>query len=94
MPISLYDATIPSYLQVLRAVVGLIDKAEAFCTEKGITEQEMLTEHFGPDMLPLAMQLKWVSTHSIGAIESVRAGTFSPDGSPPPQSFEIGRAHV
>ncbi len=87
MPISLYDATVPSYLQILNAVLGLIDKAEAFCVEKGIAEQALLAEHFGPDMLPLAMQLKWVSTHSIGAIEGVRAGTFSPDRSPPPQSF-------
>ena len=43
MPLSLYDATIPSYLQILTAVLGLIDKAEAFCAEKGIAaEIEMI----------------------------------------------------
>jgi hypothetical protein len=36
MSISLYDATVPSYLQILGAALGLIDKAEAFCAEKGI----------------------------------------------------------
>ncbi|WP_293845664.1 DUF1993 family protein [Sphingopyxis sp.] len=50
MPLSLYDATIPSYLQILTAVLGLIDKAEAFCAEKGIAEQALLAEHFGSDM--------------------------------------------
>ena len=87
MPLSLYDATIPSYLQILTAVLGLIDKAEAFCAEKGIAEQALLAEHFGPDMLPLANQLKWVSTHSIGAIEAVRVGSFMPDRSAPPENF-------
>lgn len=87
MPLSLYDATIPTYLQILEASLGLIDKAQAFCAEGGMTEEALLAEHFGPDMLSLSWQLKWLTTHSVGAIAGVRAGTFSPDRSPPPESF-------
>ena len=39
MAFSLYAATIPSFQQILGAVSGLLDKAEAFCAEKGIVPQ-------------------------------------------------------
>ena len=94
MSISLYDATVPSYLQILGAALGLIDKAEAFCAEKGISEQDLLATHFGEDMLPLAQQLKWLTTHSLGAIEGVRAGLFQPDRSPPAESLAAHREQI
>src|SRR6202044_1545361 len=40
MAFSLYAATIPSFQQILGAVSGLLDKAEAFCAEKGIVPPE------------------------------------------------------
>jgi hypothetical protein len=97
MPFSLYEATIPSWLQILNSVHGLTEKAEAFCAEKGLGETELLGAHFGEDMLPLSWQIKWVSTHSIGAIEGVRKGEFSPDRDAPLTSFaefrdQIGRS--
>lgn len=94
MAISLYDATVPSWLQILKAVRSLTEKAESFCAEKGRSEQELLASHFGPDMLPLAWQIKWTCSHSLGAIEGVRAGSFSPDRSPPAESFAALRAQI
>lgn len=94
MPISIYDATIPSYLQILGAALGLIDKAEAFCAANDISEQDFLGLHFGEDMLPLAMQLKWLTTHSLGAIEGVRAGMFQPDRSAPAESLAGFREQI
>ena len=43
MAFSLYDATVPTFLQILGAVRGLIEKAEAHCVEKGISEAELFT---------------------------------------------------
>ncbi|MGD9810473.1 MAG: DUF1993 family protein [Sphingobium sp.] len=94
MTFSLYDATIPSFLQILGAMRGLTEKAEAFCAEKGIAERQLLDAHLGEDMLSLTWQIKWVSTHSIGAIEGVRGGSFSPDREPPAESFAALRAQV
>jgi uncharacterized protein len=37
MALSLYAATVPSFRQILQAVLGLLDKAQAFCAEKGLT---------------------------------------------------------
>ena len=94
MAFSLYDATIPTFLQILGATRGLINKAEAHCAEKGVSETELLNAHFGEDMLSLSWQLKWVSTHSIGAIEGVRKGGFSPDIADPPADFAGFKAQI
>jgi hypothetical protein len=88
MAISLYAATIPSYLQILNALSGLISKAETFCTEKGIDPNALIQARLAEDMLPFAYQVKSACVHSIGAIEGVRKGVFSPDTSTPPPTFE------
>jgi hypothetical protein len=87
MAISLYAATIPSCLQLLGAVDALLDKAKAFCAEKGIAEEEMINARLIEDMLPFAYQVRATATHSLGAVEAIRKGTFSPDRSPWPESF-------
>lgn len=87
MGISLYDATIPSNIQMIDALSALLDKAEAFCAEKGLAPEDIIQARIVDDMLPFAYQVKSVAVHSIGAIEGVRRGHFSPDTSTPPDSF-------
>jgi len=79
MPISLYDAVIPTQLQILESMRRLIAKAEAFCAERGLSPDEIITARFAPDMEPFAYQIKSLAVHSLGAIEGVRRGSFSPD---------------
>ena len=78
MTFSLYDAVVPSNLQILGAVDALLDKAAAFCSEQGRAEAELIDARLAPDMLPFGYQVKSCAAHSIGGIEGVRAGTFSP----------------
>ena len=87
MPISLYDAIIPSQLQIIGAVTKLLDKAAAFCAETGRSEADIINARLRDDMLPFAYQVKCVAEHSIGAIEGVRSGTYSPDTGPFPEDF-------
>jgi hypothetical protein len=87
MTFSLYDAVIPSNLQILQAVDGLLDKAAAFCVERDRTEQDLIAVRLAPDMLPLGYQVKSCAVHSVGGIEGVRAGSFSPDTSAWPITF-------
>jgi uncharacterized protein len=84
MTFSLYDATIPNFQQTVGATIGLIDKAEAFCTETGLDPTALVDAKLADDMLPFGYQVKSVCAHSIGAIKGVRAGVFSPDLSPWP----------
>ncbi len=87
MPISLHDALIPSWLQIIGSTRDLVGKAEAFCAEKGCAPDEILEARITEDMLPFKWQVRWVATHSIGAIEGVRAGVFSPDRTDPPGGY-------
>ena len=94
MAFSLYAATVPSFQQTLGAVAGLLDKAQTFCSDKGIAPEELIQARLAADMLPFAYQVKSTAVHSIGAIEGVRKGTFSPDSTPPPETFAALKARI
>jgi hypothetical protein len=87
MPLSLYTATVPSYRQILTSMAGLLDKAEAFCAEKSIAPHDIIQARLVEDMLPFAYQVRSTVTHSLGALEGVRRGVFSPDMTPYPDNF-------
>jgi len=74
MPLSLHDAVIPSWLQLLSAAHGWLDKAAT----SGIAEEELLSAGLVADMLPFSYQVKAMTVHSRGAIEGVREGVFRP----------------
>ena len=94
MSFSLYAATIPTYRQILGSVSGLLAKAESFCAEKGLAHEEIIHARLAGDMLPFAYQVKSTAVHSLGAIEGVRNGVFSPDVTPPPQTFHDLKANI
>ena len=78
MTLSLYDAVIPSNLQILGSINGLLDKAEAFVRERSMAPETLIEARLAPDMLPFGYQVKSVAEHSRGGIEGVRGGNFSP----------------
>ena len=94
MAFSLYAAAVPSYRQILGSVSGLLGTAETFCNERGIAPSELIQARLAEDMLPFAYQVKATAVHSIGAIEAVRKGVFSPDMSPFPESFAALKARI
>ncbi|RPF72137.1 DUF1993 domain-containing protein [Aurantiacibacter spongiae] len=87
MTFSLYQATIPSMIQMLAAGQGWIEKAKA-CD---LSEEEIAQARLADDMLPFAYQIKSMVVHSVGAIEGVRKGEFQPDMEEPPQELETMR---
>lgn len=94
MTMSLYAVTVPTYLQTLGAVLGLVNKAEAHCTETQMAPAELIQTRLAADMLPFAYQVKSTCVHSLGAIEGVRRGVFSPDMKPSPETFTALQAMV
>lgn len=78
MPVSLYDISIASYLQLLTGVAGFLDKGLAHCKAKGIDPSEIVGTRLHPDMLPFSFQVHSIAHHSLGAIDGVRKGVFSP----------------
>ena len=75
MPLSLHAALVPSWLQVLGAGLGWIDKA----TAHGMSAAELTEARLIEDMFPFAYQVKSMAVHSQGALEAVRQGLFAPN---------------
>ncbi len=78
MTLSLYDATIASYLQTLGAVVGFLDKSAKHFEAEGTDLAEIVATRLYPDMAPLQFQIVSVTHHSLGALEGARRGEFAP----------------
>ncbi|AZI36955.1 hypothetical protein NT2_01_06060 [Caenibius tardaugens NBRC 16725] len=87
MPLSLHAALVPGWTQILRACRNWLDKAESHCQAHNLAAAGLIEARLIADMLPLNYQVKSLAVHSIGAIEGVRRGAFSPDWSEPPASF-------
>ena len=85
MPVSLYDAIVPSQRQIIAATAALVGKAAAHCS--GGPEAALIEARLAPDMLPFGYQVKSVAEHSQGSIEGVRAGVYSPSLDPWPDSL-------
>lgn len=94
MTITLFKATVSAWLQSLRAIAAIVDKAEAFAVERVSSDADLLGARLAPDMLPLAFQLRSVVTHSLGAVEGVRTGSVSPDRSPLPETLDAVRGPI
>jgi uncharacterized protein len=94
MSFSLYAAVVPSDLQILESLSGLLDRAESFCAEKGIAPEQIIQARLADDMHPFAYQVKSAAVHSLGAIEGARRGVFTPDRTEPPDSFAALKARI
>ncbi|HEX6858830.1 MAG TPA: DUF1993 domain-containing protein [Caulobacteraceae bacterium] len=67
MALSLYDASIPLYSQMLRNLMAIMDKAEAHAKETGADVASWLEARLAPDMHPLSRQFQMVSDGAKGA---------------------------
>ena len=88
MPLTLHAALMPNWLQMLGAVGGLVDKAQAFVAEQAVEEEAFLQARLADDMLPLSYQIKSCWAHTAMALEGVRNGHFGPEMTPPPGRFD------
>ncbi|MDB4985192.1 MAG: hypothetical protein JWN04_370 [Myxococcaceae bacterium] len=83
MAISLYDASVTSYLQILPAVSNFMDKALGYFREHGIDPQQIVETRLYEDMHPFHFQIHSVVFHSVSALEGIRNGTFQAPGERP-----------
>ena len=88
MTVTLYEISVPNYLQTLGAVGGLLDKAQAHFRENNVALDEIVATRLYPDMLPFRFQVQSVVHHSLGAIEGIRQGVFRPPSNLPEAGYE------
>ena len=83
MPLSFYDTSVQSYLQILNGLIGVLDKGLSHAEESGLDLQEMVMTRLHEDMMPLHFQIISAVHHSLGALRGMQHGSFNPP------SFEL-----
>ena len=80
MPLTLYDASIPVYVQMLRNLAALLDKAEAHANATGLPLSELTEARLAPDMHSLVGQIQLASDAAKGG--AARLSGVSPPSMP------------
>ncbi len=73
MAFTLYDASIPVFVNSLRNLSALLDKAEAHASANGVALQTYLDARLAPDMHPLTRQIQIASDGAKGAVARLAA---------------------
>ena len=81
MTTSLYDLSVPTFLQTVRAVEGFLGRTVAYCAEAGREPDELVRARLFEDMAPFHFQIEALSHHAAWGVEALVTGVFAP---PPP----------
>lgn len=87
MATSFYDLSVGSYLQIVGAAAGFLEKGAAHCTDNAIALDDVVATSLYPDMATFHFQAVCVSHHSIGAIKGMQGGEFGPPTGYPETDF-------
>ena len=93
MTISMYEASVPRFANMLRNLDAILAKAQAHATAKKIEPTVLLTARLFPDMFPLLKQVQIATDHAKGAVARL-AGAEVPKFEDTEQSFEELRARL
>jgi hypothetical protein len=78
MATSLYDLSVPTYLQTVSAVGGFLDRTVKHCAETGADPDDFIGARLFEDMAPFNFHTEVVPHHSVSAVEALRTGVFAP----------------
>ena len=67
MPLSMSQASVPVFTQMLTALSANLDKAAEYCRSKGVDPAELVGAKLAPDMFPLSRQVQIATDHAKGA---------------------------
>lgn len=78
MATSLYDLSVPTFLQTVRAVAGFLQRAAKHCAETGADPDDLVHARLIADMAPFHFQIEALSHHAAWGLEAVKTGIFAP----------------
>ena len=87
MPISLHQASIPLFEQMLESLSAVLNKAEAHCAAVGTKQEDFLSQRLAPDMFTLTQQVQRSCIHACGAAARL-AGLAVPEEGDKEASFK------
>jgi uncharacterized protein len=67
MLLSMYQASVPAFVQMLSNLSAILDKAEAHAGNRKIDEEVLLNYRLAPDMLPFVRQIQIAADLAKGA---------------------------
>ena len=68
MSLSMYEASIPAFVQMLKNLSAILDKAEAHAANRKIDPEVLLNYRLAPDMLPFVRQIQIAADLAKGAV--------------------------
>lgn len=78
MAFSLFDLSVPTFLQTVRAIRGCLDKATTHCSEIGIGPDDFVSARLIEDMAPFHFQIECVDNYSVWGLDAIKHGAFNP----------------
>ena len=78
MATSLYDLSVPTFLQTVSAVAGFLDRAATHCAETGADPDDFVHARLFDDMAPFHFQIEAAWHHSVWGLEALKTGVFTP----------------
>ncbi len=93
MPISMYQASVPAFLQSLAALSGVLDKTASHAAGKKIDPAALLTARLYPDMFAFARQVQLACDFAKGAAARL-AGIEIPKFPDDEKSFDELKARI
>jgi uncharacterized protein len=93
MPISMYQVSVPVFVQGLNALNGVLDKALAHVAAKNLDPNALLQARLYPDMFPLTRQVQLVSDFAKGPVARL-AGSEPTAWTDDEATFEALKARI
>jgi hypothetical protein len=93
MAISMYQASVPRFINILNNLCAILDKAEAHATAKKIDPAVLLSARLFPDMFPLSRQVQIACDSAKGAAARL-AGLPVPPLEDNEKTFEELKARI
>ncbi|NMJ40350.1 DUF1993 domain-containing protein [Roseomonas sp. JC162] len=92
MSTSLYDLSVPTFLQTVRAIGGFLDRAAAHFAARDIDPDDIVHARLVDDMAPFHFQIEAAWHHSVWGVEALTTGAFTPPALVGPVPFADLRA--
>ena len=93
MPLSMHQASVPIFLQMLNNALAWLDKAEAHAKAKKFDPNVWVTQRLTPDMLPFSAQIGIATDHVKGCLGRL-AGTEIPKWADDEKTLDDLRARL
>src|SRR5262249_54575660 len=78
MSTSLYDLSVPTFLQTVRSIGGFLDRAARHFVETGVDPDSFVNTRLFNDMAPFHFQTEAGWHHPVGGGEALKTGEFPP----------------